>query len=479
MEGTGPSTHPRAGNSDSSRNRKTPVYYQIILFLRSPQFAAAIICVYIALFVLGIFIPQEGAHSTNAIEQWVSEAGLWGTICRRLGLLHLQKSGLVIATHIAFFLSVIVCMAHRFPLAWKWLRVKGTSTEGLAPSGIEQRVAIPVKQPDVSLREAEVLLRKLWYSVRVEPDGSGLLATKGHLSLLGSAVFHLSFLIFAVAGLQSSATHFVGTAFVGEGEPFAGAREDYTYASSEERLPEISFLVEKIDLSFGDHGHLEHFVATTKTGDGQAFDIGINHPYYSGATAVYLESSGYAPLWVIKDQQGQVLDGAYVKLLEIGKEDHFQTGSYPCVVFVTLYPDWERTKPTNGTRSLELKNPALVIKVVEQGRITFEGVVRVGEPVLLESGQLVFPEIIRWGQFRIIKDDGTATAFGGFAILLLGLLLRFVRLRKLIKVRLIGNGVSRLELTGSTEFFPISFKQELDRIGSALQAALTSTETES
>ena len=49
--------------------------------------------------------------------------------------------------------------------------------------------------------------------------------------------------------------------------------------------------------------------------------IGINHPYTEGALSFVVKDIDIAPLFIIQDSSGKEIDGAYIKLRNLGKKE--------------------------------------------------------------------------------------------------------------------------------------------------------------
>jgi hypothetical protein len=76
------------------------------------------------------------------------------------------------------------------------------------------------------------------------------------------------------------------------------------------------------------------------------------------------------------------------------------------------------------TRSLNLVNPAVEVRVL-RGRLDLGGgLLRQGEGFEFEGLTLRFPEIRYWGEFSIVRDPGAPVLFLGYLLALAGLLLK-------------------------------------------------------
>jgi hypothetical protein len=90
--------------------------------------------------------------------------------------------------------------------------------------------------------------------------------------------------------------------------------------------------------------------------------------------------------------------------------------------------------------------------------------------VELGRGQEFFflPEIRKYTMLGVMQERGHEIIFAGLGIMVLGILLRYARIRKEILVRL---GEGSLQLFGRSEILKNLFAEELDRLAAELSEA--------
>jgi hypothetical protein len=118
-------------------------------------------------------------------------------------------------------------------------------------------------------------------------------------------------------------------------------------------------------------------------------------------------------------------------------------------------------QPRFTTMSLVLDNLWMFVHI---------GLLEPEERVPLQDGMEFFflPEIRRYSLLEIIEERGHATVFACLGIMILGLAVRYVRIRKEILVERVGGA---LRVFGHGEIFESLFAEEFDHLTEALASA--------
>jgi hypothetical protein len=234
--------------------------------------------------------------------------------------------------------------------------------------------------------------------------------------------------------------------------------------------------MERIDVQT-EGSAVRRFDAQLSTPEGGRATIGINRPYRRTPYQVVAHGFGYMAGWVIVDEQGRMLRGAWVKLVPFPLEraDSFPLGPKWSRVHVHLYPDYERQGEEDRSRSRELRNPRFEARIVWRGEEIYEGLLEPEQRVQLEDGKDFFflPEIRRYTLLDVIQERGHALVFACLGIMIFGLLVRYGRIRKEILVQRSGGS---LQVHGRGEIFESLFAEEFGRLTDALAAAPPSPE---
>jgi hypothetical protein len=267
---------------------------------------------------------------------------------------------------------------------------------------------------------------------------------------------------------------FRGSVGIGEGEPFDLHSSRFLITDTPVRpdLPPLRFTVEEIDV-LPDGEDVRRFEVRLRDPEGNGGSTGINRPYRSRPYQVMAHGFGFMPGWVIVNQRGKQLRGAWVKLVPFPLErwDSFPLGVDGSTLEVRFYPDYEKNGSGERTRSQELRNPRFKVRAVWRGEPVYEGLLEPGQRVSLgpEGKEFFFlPEIRKYGIVLVIQEQGYAMVLAGIVIMILGLVVRYARLRKEIVVRVDGGA---LEVAGHAELLENLFAEELDRLAGDLAAA--------
>ncbi len=441
----------------------TPLFVKLrvlILFLASGRLAVMLLPVVITVMAIYLFIPQVGQSDPAWVERWVEQKGLVGQLFHRLWLTNLRHSWLFFYTPYGLlFVNLVFCMIKRFPVLIRQSRF---------PKGVPRVPATSftlAQEPPVVGDIVRLLSRKGYRSLGGD---SCLYGLRGRFSLVGSWIFHVSFLILMVSGffLMTSPENFRGKLALGEGEPFD--LHATSFLSAEVRpspdLPPLQFWIETIEF-VTDDVDLHRFESTLVSPEGTRATVGINRPYRSPPYQVLAEGFGYMPGWIIKDMRGRVVSSGWVKLVPfpLEVEDLFSLGvRVGGLVRVTFYPDYEEIDGEERNRSYEALNPKFKTRIEIDGISVFEGLLEPGQEVSIDNGRLHFfflPEIRKYTILDIIEEEDYGTPFACFGGMILGLVFRYARIRKEIWVQISENSV---QIAGRSEILPALFQEELE-----------------
>jgi hypothetical protein len=257
--------------------------------------------------------------------------------------------------------------------------------------------------PNTGPNEARRLLRKAGYRVR---DGESLEGVRGRWAVLGSYLFHGSFFFLGLGFLLTFTFRAETVLRVAEGE-----------------IPELApqFVVRGITPEFWqDRLLFTRLEADLGWPDGSRSVTRINRPVMVGSSSyLRLSGFGYVPRYELVNREGAVLDSVWVKMnvFPPGLRDWFTIEGYPHRVYMSVDPD-----PAGS--SLNLVEPRIDLEVYRgQSRLS-RASVELGEGVTFEGLAIRIAEIRYWGEFSLVRDPGALWVFAGFAIGVLGLILR-------------------------------------------------------
>jgi hypothetical protein len=293
------------------------------------------------------------------------------------------------------------------------------------------------RPPDWSVRvdvasaaEAGALIRRLGFTPRARSTGR-VSGVRRRWAILGTFAFHGAFFLIAAGFLASVLTGQEAKVWVAAGERFEGRPDQFISHSPPRMLgsgvPRLDFAVERIEPEYWRDELLFTRLSAELALDGRRRTTRINRPLWLGwGTFLRLSGFGYTPRYELVDGSGRLLDSAFVKLnvFPPGVRDYFTIPEHPHRIHVEVLPDFVVEEGRAATATLDLVNPAVVVKVTRGHLNVGEAVLGSGEGFVFEGLTLSFPEIRYWGELSIVDDPGVPLVLLGYLAGLLGLLLK-------------------------------------------------------
>jgi hypothetical protein len=335
-----------------------------------------------------------------------------------------------------------------------------------APSWLRAQIAATNLGEEVV---AELLRRHGYRTLVTDESVYGL---RGRFAILGHWLFHIALLALLVVGtaVALSPALFRAVVAVGEGERFDLHTTPLVSSNRPvgSEFPELRFQVEQID-TFTEGTAARRLEAHLSTPAGKIERSGINRPYRQPPYQVMVHGFGYMAGWVIVNEAQKMVDGAWVKLIPFpyGLSETFSLGYDDSGVYARLFPDHELDGEKNRNRSFELHNPKFTARIVWRGEKVYDGLLELEQKVPLPDGLEFFflSEIRRYVLLEVIQEQGHLAVFTCLGGMILGLSIRYTRLRKEILVR---RGEAALEVFGHGEVFESLFEEEFTRLAQAL-----------
>ena len=415
-----------------------------------------------------LFLPQQDRAHPQGIESWVEQKGLVGQLCRALGLTDILHTGLFWAPYALLTVNLVVCMSRRIRSTLMLFRFPEHLPRANA-SWLHRE--IPATALDAEPIAA--ILETKGYRTLV--SGDGVYGLRGRFAVAGHWLFHLGLMALLVAGfaIATAPEPFRGMVAVGEGEPFDLHAAAFLSATGpvQPEMAGLRFQMEEIEI-VTEGTAVRSYEADLVASDGERARIGINRPYRTAPYQVMVHGFGYMAGWVIVNQRGRMLNGAWVKLIPFPMEqsDTFSLGYPESNVRVRLFPEHEREGETDRSRSFELRNPKLRARVVWRGERVHNGLLAPEERVLLQDGLEFFflPEIRRYSLLEVIQERGHAAVFACLGVMIAGLAVRYVRIRREVLVQC---REGALQVFGRGEIFESLFAEEFGRLTEAVADA--------
>lgn len=381
---------------------------------------------------------------------YVGMLAVWGTASPLKVVRNISRLFPFKALYAVLLLNLVLCMAHRLPATLKRCQ-RTRPPAGLGDLGRYRTRAVTVGRQNPSvLADLARALERRGYRVSLDAGGRAFAALRGRFAPLGDLAFHLAFILILIGAFVTAYTRFTGDVVIAEGQTFWGERGDYLRFQPREdfsrRAPRLSFAVEEIgaafyrdELFFTDLYARVRYPANSPAGRAT---VRLSQPLRLGGAMVNLVGYGFAPVYVLRGPDGRELDSAVVNLnvFPPGVEDSFRLPGLPHQVYVTVFPDPVLTDRIPRSRSNNLRNPMLRLRVYRHKVRVYEGVVPLGSSVSFDGLRLEFPELRRSGQVRVLRDPGAPWVFAAFLMGIAGLAFRLLWHRREVAGLVVSEG---------------------------------------
>ena len=448
------------------------MYRAVKNFFTSIKVAIVLLILLISASVLGTLIPQG-----RPAQEYLVRYGQLGGLFRKLQLTQLYQSFWYIALLILFSLNIIVCTLVRLgPKLRRVFRPKcDLDPKSVQVLKIKDKMKIPLA-PDAAKEAVQAELGRRRYRVRGHAAESRhcLLARKKLLGLFCSDVVHVGLLIILAGGIISGLAGVRGSLTLSEGQVLP--------------VPDAGFSVrlDKFATELYPDGNVKDWKSdlTVIEGDKSVLtkSVEVNHPLNYKGFVFY--QSGYGSDWEKPELEvwlKKTGDPAYLKTvrLAVGRPAPVE-GEDITLTVSRFLPDFvldENNQPS--TRSLDLNNPAALIRAERAGTELFSGWIFAKFPDFAQMHQAAESELkaelkdIKAPQYSVIqtaRDPGVPLIWVGCAVLMLGLFLAFYWPPR--EVRLVlqeSQGKTEVTAGGITSKSREAFQSEFESIMAALR----------
>lgn len=473
--------------------------------------------------VPGSTFPQIGNDPTG-VATYLDDHPTAGPWLERLQVFHVYSSVWFSAIYLLLFISLVGCVLPRAGVHLKALRSRPPRT----PSRLERLPEHRAQDVDVPADEAfaaaEAVLRKRRFRVEARPAtdpaaGGSVAGERGHHRETGNLLFHLSLVGLLLAVASSSLFSYSGQRLVVEDGTMVGTTFDsFTggVGTSEDSVPPFTLRLDSMDVAFEAQqstqiGEPRTFAANVTLADAPgeaetAETIRVNHPAKVGHTQISLSGNGYAPVIVVRDGQGTVVqDGPTPFLPQTGNYDSTGVVKIPDAVDANgdpvqiglqgaFFPSF--TLSADGTPMSGfpgLANPVLVMKawtgdlgldegvpqnvyelddtglteVVDADGVAPALTMRPGQTVTLPNGlgSVTFESVKRFASFDVRYTPGQTWALVFSLTATLGLVLSLFLPRRRVWVTVVPRGAgSRIEVGGLARGNDAGLTEEVDGV---------------
>ncbi|PRY15957.1 cytochrome c biogenesis protein ResB [Kineococcus rhizosphaerae] len=476
--------------------------------------------------VPGSTFPQEN-NDPAGVAAWMADHPSAGPWVERLQGFHVYSSVWFSAVYLLLFISLIGCVTPRVGVHWRSLRAKPPRTPARLGKLPEHRSAEVGAAPQEVLEAARAVLARRRF--RAELREGSVAAEKGHHRETGNLLFHLSLVGLLVAIASSSLFSYSGQRLVTTGGTMVGTTMDSfsggTWTTADD-VPPFTLRLDSMDVSFeaqqtAQIGQPRTFAANVTLTDApggraQRETIRVNHPAKVGHTQISLSGNGYAPVIVVRDGQGDVVqDGATPFLPQTANYDSTGVVKVPDAVDAdgrpvqlgiqgVFLPTASQNADGSPVSSFPgAANPVLVAKVWTGDLGLDEGVAQNvytldttrmsevtgadGQPVALTMkpgdvvtlpnglGTVEFTGVERFASFDVRSTPGQSAALVFALLAALGLVLSLFLPRRRVWVKATASGTgagSAVEVAGLARGNDAGLAEEVDAVLRRLREAL-------
>jgi len=436
---------------------------RLLKTLASVRVTLALILSLSLIFLLGLWVPQRSLVQGDLYVRWRTASPALVSVLEKLGLTDIYTAPLTLTLWVLFFLNLSLVMWQRASVIRNKL-ASDQSVPEYPAAGYPLKASLELFSVR-SVDAATASLERNGYRIFGSPERFH--AVKNRFSPLASLLFHLSFYLLLLGGVIGIYTKFTGLVDLAQGEAFNGELERYLASPRIPKLgtiPDARLFIEKVEpeVTAGIPTGIRVIISDPR---GTRSIAEVNRPYRTGSTSFVIKDLGVAPLFVLRDQRGRELDGAFVKLNVLGgKQDVFIMGGLELTV--RFFPDYVIKDGIEGTRSEEFKDPVFSIHVQQNKHFVARRTIRPGDTAIALNGyRLSLPEMRYWVRFLVVKEQGEGIVYAGFALAVIALIWRLVFYRReLIGNVVEDNGRRVLHLKGQAEFFQALFEDEFEKL---------------
>jgi len=430
-----------------------------------------------ALLLLGRVLPQEHEMLPEKWDEVSFAHPERILLLDKLGLTDISGSPFLYIVFALLFLNLGANMVRRLRNLPRQMRVQiSRKNPRVLQKSICYRALEPPEAVRAPLADAQALLEHHRY--KTVASKNRLAGVRHRTSLIGSVLFHSSFVVIGIGAMFSLFGRFHGITSLGVGEVFTGDRSSYLGIIPgdlpDRRLPYLSFVLTDFNVEYDEQGNILDHVVVLRERSGEEHVVRVNEPMRRGNTAVRVSNFGFAPVLSVREHSVGSRERAAIFKLEImppGKVDTFTFDDLPTEFELQLYPDFVETPQGPSSAGSQLRNPLAVVTWFNAQGNPLQVRLRPGSPPM-SGGEYFFamPEIQRWVKLELHRDAGRIPVYAGLLMALLGLWWRLFLPPERIDVLLTENdeGTRSIHFGGNPDYtrmpFAGRFEHILDRL---------------
>lgn len=439
----------------------------IIDILTSRTLAIVLMLLMVAALAGSAFLPSQAFLTSEEWEALSVQKPALFWLASRLSTPILVKSPVFAVLALFLSLSTLSCTIRRM---FGWERHKATAPvkDKYFTFAVEGQFNFA---PQEALNVAAITLRsKGWVEAETSHTGQ-ITGQKGAvIGFWGSVAFHGALIICLVAAVVSYLTSFNGQMILTEGitlplHEAVGTSHTGNIAA----LPPAQVKVDNLEAVYKE-GHFKYDfsgVLHLIQGRDRMYPFKVNAPATIEGLQFSLQQFGFSPRLVIKGGSGTSFD--YHLNLRHEDGDYFPLESPDLKLFVVFFPEFDEKDGKIGTLSREVKNPRLLIKILQGEKVLHRALLAPGEKLPLGSYMVQFAELKSWALLSISKEPGLVILMAGLLLLTMALFVRFLsNERRIILSVQAGDDGTSFHLQGFSRYYPASLEREMVKLAEML-----------
>ncbi len=419
---------------------------EVIPFLADLRLAIALLLV-IAVFSISGTVIEQGQSLAFYQANYPESPALFGFLTWKvlltLGLDHVYRTWWFLALLILFGSSLTACTFKRQLPALRWFsRTWNFYTQ---PRQF-QKFALSAEFDRSSIEQLIPLLQQRRY--RVFQQGDSLYAHKGIIGRVGPIIVHVGILVILLGGIAGAMTGFMAQEMIPSGQTFQIKNITDAGPFAAPQIPkDWSVRVNRFWIDYLPDGNIDQFYSDMSVLDKDGKEvkrktIHVNEPLrYRGVTL-------YQANWAIAGIQVRLNDSPVFQL-PMAELDTGGKGQ--------LWGTWMPTKPdlSDGVSLVAKDLQGMVLVYDMTGKLV--STVRAGMSTEVNGITLKVLDLIGSTGLQIKSDPGIPIVYGGFALLMLGVLMSYVSHSQIWALQQDGN----CYVGGKTNRAQVTFEQEM------------------
>ncbi len=453
-------------------------------FVISRNVAVVLLALVTGMLAVGAFLPNPELMPQEDIAAMLGDHPAIFWLGERYNSQKLASGYLFGFVGVFLVLSTTLCSVDRFVSRYRD-RVKAGEIPLRPFSSGGMKASVNGITPERVADFSKVWLKRNRLRVVSRNEGAltSVVGIGGRVGFWGSVLFH-SVLITALIGVVIYYLGgYRGTLVFTEGQSYPLEKNNFTHIVKEPiwgmNLPEVRMgllrqhSIYALDDPWYPLDYVARFrVVRTSSGESWDKDVRINDPLVIDGKKFLLIRGGFSPRILLRRPPDTNIADSYVSLREEGgTRDDFSVAEEGLRIYLKLYPDFVLKDGEPDTKSPQLGNPFLFLRVHDKSAVLYKGTVPLGGEVKAGGYYISFPDVRRWVLMEMVGEPGIGFFFIISFVGILGVAIRMLDPDERLYVFLMheGNRVD-VEVVPLSRHFAGLLGQRAERLLAGIQA---------